>query len=712
MKLYFIFSLLIILILPGCGNKDKSSSGNSRDLKKGSYNVLLITIDTLRYDRLSIYSDKYSKTPNIDKVAKDSFIFTRGFAHNPVTLPSHTNIMTGTTPLYHGISDNSGFVLEKRFLTLAEHLKDNGYETGAFIGAFPLDSRFGLNQGFDLYDDNYGTHSSLELFFVERKAEKVIDPAMNWLSERGKKWFCWVHIFDPHQPYLPPPPYDNQYKDDLYSGEVAYVDAALGKLFNYLRDNGKYDNTLIIITGDHGEALGEKGEKTHAYFAYNNTIHIPFIIKTPSGDGVTIRENVSHIDIFPTVCDLVGVEIPRHIQGNSLKPVMEGKQKGEEYIYFESLGPYLNRGWAPLRGFIHGNDKFIDQPIREFYDLSKDMDEGSNIIGKKNGGNLKYDLSKLIKRLTNSDKIERSGNLDADTKKKLKSLGYFSGTNRNKKEVFSEKDDLKTLLPIQDKMLEALALRQSGNLRGSISKLKEIIKISPGYLLIYSHLAKLYQEMGKTELAVSIIRQGLNNNPGDPSLLAKLGIFLVENRQPGKAIEILEQSIILQKYDPESFNYLGVAYYRNGNFDKALENYSKALELDRNYASVYNNIGSLYLSLYRKTGQNSDFSKAISGFDKALEIDGNLYSAYNGRGAAKYFIGDFIGAVSDWKKSLSAKPDFIDPYFSIGITYMDKLGDKKSAYNYLKLCKEKFYEKLPVREKQRLDRLIAEAGSG
>ncbi len=696
-------------ILNFCGGDGVASGSKNTVVKNGDYNVLLITIDTLRFDRLGIYSDKYVKTPNIDKLSERSFRFTRGFAHNPVTLPSHTNIITGTTPLFHGISDNSGFALEDRFLTIAEHLKSNKYKTGAFIGAFPLDSRFGLDQGFDTYDDNYGTHNDLELFFVERKAEKVIEPALRWIRKTEGKWFCWVHLFDPHQPYLPPSPYDMEYSHDLYSGEVAYTDASLGRLFDSLKASGEYENTMIIITGDHGEALGEKGEKTHSYFAYNNTIHIPYIIMIPGSAGGEIDENVAHIDIFPTICDVLDIDIPDHVQGESLIGVMNGKSKKNKYIYFESLTPYLNRDWAPLRGFIQGDNKFIDQPIREFYKLSDDMSEEKNLIASKNGGNLKYELNKLISGLTNKDKLERAGSLDPETQKKLKSLGYFSGTSKKKKKVYTEKDDLKTLLPLQSKMLEALTLHQNGATQDAIRMLREIIDVSPGYAIIYTHLAKIYKENGRTDLSVSILETGLEKNPGEPFLLSKLGIFLVENREHKRAIDILEQSIILMKHDPESFNYLGVAYYKNGNFEKAIENYKKSLELDNNYASVFNNIGSLYLSHFQSSKDRRSYDNAIVNFNKAIEIDGRLYSALNGRGAAKYFNGDYSGAISDWKKAISVKSDFIDPYFSIGIAYLMKLGDKGSAYEYFKLCKDKFYDRLPEKEKERLERLLRES---
>ena len=319
------------------------------------YNVLLITIDTLRFDRVGILDPRFVKTPNLDGLAKKSMIFSRAFAHNPVTLPSHANILTGTTALHHGISDNTGFKLDQKFLTIPQYLRDHGYKTAAFIGAFPLDSRFGLDQGFDLYDDYYGTRNELEFFFVERPAEKVIAPAMAWIGKQRQKWFSWIHLFDPHQPYLPPSPIKKTYANDLYSGEVAYVDAQLGVLFDFLRKKRLMENTMIILTADHGEALGEKGEETHSYFAYNNTIHVPLFVYIPGRQPGTFAKNVCHVDIFPTICAVLGLKIPPFLQGESLLAVLAANGRKIPEIYFESLTAYLNRDWAPLRGMISGH---------------------------------------------------------------------------------------------------------------------------------------------------------------------------------------------------------------------------------------------------------------------------------------------------------------------------------------------------------------------
>jgi len=281
-------------------------------------NILLITVDTLRPDRLSCYQSPYLKTPNIDSLAERGLLFTRAFAHTTTTLPSHTNILLGSTPLSHGVHDNNNFMVREEFLTLAEHLKNYGYSTGAFVGAYVLDSRFGLYQGFDFYDDNYERSHRRKISTLERKAEDVVDNCLDWLRIQRSPWFIWIHCYDPHDPYDPPEPFRNQYEENPYDGEVAYVDFVLGKLLDYLKAHNLFEQTLIIFTGDHGESLGQHEEATHGFLAYNSTLWIPLIVTFPGLAKSTVSQYASHIDIFPTVCDILHIEKPSFLQGFSL----------------------------------------------------------------------------------------------------------------------------------------------------------------------------------------------------------------------------------------------------------------------------------------------------------------------------------------------------------------------------------------------------------
>jgi len=698
----FLFSYLLLEARP---ENSEIAGGDILKIKNRKWNVLLITIDTLRTDRVSVYSDKHLKTPHIDRIASKGVVFTRAFAHNPLTLASHVNILTGATPLYHGISDNAGYKLEDRFLTIAELLKEKNYSTGAFIGAFPLDSRFGLDQGFDVYDDSYGTRNPLGFFYVERRAEKVIEPAIEWMKKQQGEWFCWIHLFDPHQPYLPPAPYDEKFKDDLYSGEVAYVDVQLGRLFSFLKENQVLEKTFIVLTADHGEGLGDHGERTHSYFAYNSTIHIPFILYLPGLSGKRIDTNVCHIDIFPTICEVLGYRIPDHVQGESLIPIINGKKKKNSSIYFESMSPYLNRGWAPLKGFIDRDLKYIHMPIEEVYDLKKDFDELWNLAGNSDLKGLKESLQKLERNLKIENVIKRKQSIDRETLSRLKALGYVSGGSASKKSHYKEKDDLKTLLPLQNNLLDAVVFHRDSQTERATFLLKQIITESKTFVMAYSNLATIFQETGRMEEAIRILRDGLLNNKNNIALLSKLGIMLTEANKSKEAVEILKRCTEIEDFNPEYWNYLGVAYYKTGDFKHALEAYNKAIELDDDYALAYNNIGNIYLAVYLKGQDRIAYDMAVRNFKKAIELDPKIASAYNGLGGAYKKAGRMDDAIFLWEKSLELKPDFVFPLYNLGVAYLDK-GDKAQALKYFEKYKAKNYNLLSLKERENIETLI------
>jgi len=671
-------------------------------------NIVLITVDTLRADRVSFYSERYLQTPNMDQLARRSQVFMRAFAHNPVTLPSHVNILTGTTPPFHGISDNAGFILEDRFLTIAEVLQEKDFATGAFIGAFPLDSRFGLAQGFDIYDDSYGTKSPLEFFFVERRAEEVISPAIEWLDGQDDRWFCWVHVFDPHQPYLPPKSYFDIYQDDPYSGEVAYVDDQLGRLFDFLEEKGFLENTAVILTSDHGEGLGDHGEQTHSYFAYNTTIHVPLILYIPGYAPKQYQTNVSHVDIFPTICSLIGQKTPKNVQGKSLLELIERNQSEDRQIYFESMTPYLNRGWAPLKGFIKGNLKYIHQPIEEVYDLGKDFQENSNLSKDHDLAGLKNNLRSLEDSLSGDVITTRTRDISSETQEKLRSLGYLVGSSSSRKTKFTEKDDLKTLLPLQTKMLHAVALHHTGQTEKGIELLKEVISDNPSFPIAFTNLATIYQETGQRGKAVQALREGLAINQDHVGLMSRLGILLSETKQVDEAISLLKRCTEIEDFNPEYWNYLGIAYYRKAQFQPALDVFQKAISLDDDYALAYNNIGNIYLALYLKTNDWKLHTTAVRNFKLAIEKDAKLASAYNGLGTAYSRSGRIDEAITLWKQSLEFSPSYAFPLYNLGVALLKK-GDKAEALKYFQIYKNKFYNSLSPEEKTKLDDYIRQS---
>jgi len=676
--------------------------------KKESRNVLLITIDTLRPDRLSCYSSEHIQTPHIDSLAVSGALFLNAFAHTPTTLPSHTNILLGTTPLYHGVHDNQNFIARDEFLSLAEHLKGEGYATGAFVGAFPLDSRFGLTQGFDVYDDNYGSKNYQEFSYVERPAEVVIQNALEWLEVQEKPWFLWIHCFDPHQQYNPPEPFKTRYLDAPYNGEVAYVDHELGKVFSYLKNNGLKDKTVIIFTGDHGESLGQHGESTHGYFAYNSTLWIPLIINSPGMKSVVVDKHVCHVDIYPTVCDILNIPTPDFCQGISLEPALRGKKTknlDSRAIYFESLYPYYNRGWAPLTGIIQNKLKYVDSPIPELFDLEKDFDELENGAEGKNLSPYRKRLEEVLKELSYSGKATAAKKVDRDTMERLRSLGYISAPQASPKQNFTEQDDLKVLLPYQNQLQKAMGMYHKGNVDEGIDILEKIVRERKDFDQAYAYLATLYKVKKDYKKAVEILKEGYQNCPTSYKVITTFGIFLTEVQEYDAAIQILQHGLELIDYDPELWNYLGVAYWRKGDLDEALETFDRSLSLDHNYSIAFNNKGSVYLSKFLTTRDRMDLDRATENFKKSIQLDPGYASAYNGLGAAYSQAGDIEGAIRSWEKAVEINPGLGFSLYNLGTAYMRK-GDKTRALEYLNEYKKKEYRRLPQKEKEKLDALI------
>lgn len=702
-----ILALFTILLAIGCGKSDPAASKAAATVQGDQKirNVLIITVDTWRYDRVGLHG-KLVRTPHIDRFAEEALHYKRAFTHNPCTLPAHTNIMTGTTPLYHGISDNSGFRLEPRFLTMAEYFKEKNWQTAAFIGAFPLDSRFGLDQGFDLYDEKYKSHSEHEGFFSERPANDVIDTFIQWAEKQDKSrnWFNWIHLFDPHQPYLPPKPFADEYPADPYSGEVAFTDQELGRLWAWMKEQGIYDSTLIVLVGDHGEALGEHGERTHAYFAYNNTIHIPMFIRIPGIKGRIVDENVSHIDIFPTICEALSQKIPAHLQGQSMLIAHPDRR-----IYFESLTPYYNRNWAPLRGYIHQDDKYIDLPIQELFDISRDPDENANLIKGLNWKAHRKALEEIVAKLINQDKPERLEGIETDPKVvlRLQSLGYLPSDKSVKKTIFLPKDDLKTLLPIQNLMLDGMAQEHMDQYEEALRIYEAVITQREDFILTYTYMSSIYKKTAQYDRAIEILRRGLTANQDNIFLLSQLGILLAEHGRPAEAVDILKNVITREDSNPETYTYLGIAYHRQGEDELALAQFAKGLTLDRSNALLHNNIGAVYLETFLKTKSPESYNSAMEAYNQALEIDDKLHTALNGRGAAFSFGNQPERAMDDWYRAITAKKDFPDPYINLGIL-LKKQGQPDKARDLFLACKNNCQRTLVPPERQRLERLISE----
>lgn len=675
------------------------------------FNFLLITIDTLRADRVGSYSDRHAPTPQIDSLASRAVVFTRAFSHCTTTLPSHASILLGTTPSYHGVHDNVNFVVRGDFLTLAEHLKSFGYSTAAFIGGFPLESRFGLNQGFDVYDDRLDWTVPRPGDSGTRRAEAVLASAVAWLKSARAPWFAWIHLWDPHEPYSPPEPYLSQYSDRPYDGEVAYVDAALGRLLTFMKERGIGESSLVVLTGDHGESLGEHGEKTHGLMAYNAVLWIPLIIASPGIGHRVVATPVSHVDIFPTVCDLLDVVKPAFLQGSSLVRTMRGGKAGPAApIFFESLSPYYSMNWAPIAGFIQDEEKYIDSPIPEIYNLAGDFDERSNLAQTRPTDKKKKELQELVRAQSSGKAAEAGRSPDRETVEKLRSLGYLGGfrsPGKARGESFRPEDDAKSLLPFYNKSMDALGLYQTGKIREAIEEVKEVIRARPNISTAYLNLAHFYKEEGRMREALPVLKSGRDALPGNYYIFLEYITCLYEAGDFDEAIRAFGVGPPQVELDPLAWNYAGLAWLKKGDETKARACLEKALAIDGDLAVTWYNLGNLHYFAFEKTRDRSRLKQAAECERKAAAIDPANGPALYVLGVTLYQDEDYPGAVSNLEKALALDPSLDDALYYLGLAWVRK-GDVSMACSYFKrFRKTSRFERLSVEEKTVITDIIA-----
>ncbi len=646
-------------------------------------NLLLVTIDTLRGDRVGCYSSpRHVDTPQIDGLAAKGVVFARAFAHTTETLPSHANIMTGATPSSHGVHDNTNFIVRGGLLTLAEHLKGFGYATAAFVGAYPLDSRFGLDQGFDTYDDRFNRVGPTPNDSWTRRADDVLLSALAWLQGQRSPWFLWVHFWDPHDPYSPPEPYRTQYAEHPYDGEVAYVDSVLGKLWEAMGRNGLYGSTVIVLTGDHGESLGEHGERTHGFLAYNSSLRIPLIVASPGVGHRMVQSPVSHVDIFPTVCDLLGVAKPGSLQGHSLVRAMTGGNPDEAPIYFESLSPYYNMEWAPITGFIWKGEKFIDSASPEIYDLDRDFDEAKNMADSHSAAAAKRTLRKLVGAQTSVRADEASRPPDRETVERMHSLGYLAGTRPSRdrtKGSFGPEDDVRALLPYYYRSMDALDLDRAGKTQEAMEELKAVIaarkNISPAYL----NLASLYKKSGRVADAAVELKAGLEALPGNYYVYLEYVTALYELGDDDGVIRVFEGPHPPQvDFDPLIWDYAGLAWLRKGNAAKARECFNRSLIIDPDNPVTWYNLGHLQYSEYKETGDTSRLVQAEESFRKAVALDPSKGAAFFVLGVVMFHKESDPEAASCLDKALALDPGLSEAYYYLGLIRL-RAGDGPGA---------------------------------
>ena len=394
-------------------------------------NVILITIDTVRADHLGCYGATDVKTPTLDALARDGVVFERAISQVPLTWPSHAAILTGTYPFQNGVQDFTGQPLDPRFRSVAQVFKQQGYATGAVVSAFVLDRSWGLSRGFDFYDDAFSaeTFRQKDIGLVDRRAGDSITHAISWLQKPTRRpFFFWLHLYDPHSPYDPPEPFRTQYRSHPYDGEIAYADHELGRLVAWLKQNRLYDRTAIVVLSDHGESLGEHGEKEHGFFVYNSTIHIPLIVKPPAGSRIRpgrVAAPVETVAVAPTLTRLAGMK--DEIQKQFPHPGLL-EDKSEDAAYSESFYAFSSFGWSPLHALQTTRYHYIQAPTRELYDVVADPQEKNNLAPQQTATVAVLDdkLQSLLRQNPFKPGEPGTSGLSPDALEKLQALGYVA----------------------------------------------------------------------------------------------------------------------------------------------------------------------------------------------------------------------------------------------------------------------------------------------
>jgi choline-sulfatase len=578
-------------LLAGCLTAILSVAASSQR-KESPPDVFLVTIDTLRADHIRCYGYERIQTPALDRLAQDGIRFAQAFTPSPITNTSHTSILTGLLPSSHGVTDFA-VPLSPTYPTWADLLHQQGYHTAAFIGAVILDSKTlapGLDRGFDYYD-NFPQHSQTKSRWgrLERRGMDVVERAETWLSAHPQgPHFVWVHLYDPHDPYEPPAPYSQIYKDRLYDGEIAYADSALANFMGYLKKNRWYENSLIVVVGDHGEGLGEHHEDTHGIFLYDSTTHVPLILKTPRGAGgakmKVVEAQVRTTDILPTVLDLTRNPAPARLDGESLRLYFTGTNAdaSERTVFGETDYP-LRFGWAPLRSARGQGLIFIEAPRPELYDFRQDAMEVANQYEPWNVQVKRFRVMLAEIRAKAPPGGDSRASIGQTTIDELKALGYLgsadagSATNVPQPSLLP---DPKDKIEEQNLLHRAMIASEDGRDAAARDYLRNVLQLDPKSHTALRQLGELELRSGDYVKSAQHLNQALEVRPNDATAAFYRGQALEKTHDLPGARDALEASLKLMPGQIGARLLLGQVYLALKNA-KAAEDQFEAILLLR-----------------------------------------------------------------------------------------------------------------------------------
>jgi len=647
-----------------------------------SYNILLITLDTTRADHLGCYGYETAKTPHIDSLAQEGIRFARAYCPAPLTLPSHCSIMSGLYPASHGVHNN-GHIILPGINMLAEILKDLNFNTAAFVSSFSVDSRFGIDQGFDVYDDTFQSNQPLKSPNAERRAEETFFRFSRWLEKNWQsKFFAWIHYFDPHLPYNPPLSYKEEFNRNLYDGEIAYMDHYVGAAIELLEAKGIIEKTIIIVAGDHGEGLGDKVETGHGIFLYEETLRVPLIfynLKVFPRSQV-IESMVRLIDVPPTILEIIGQSVEAAgMQGQSLVPWLKGTNKQDIDSLIETFYPRDNFGWSELVGLVSDQWKFIQAPQCELYDLKNDPTEEINLYGQslKKTREMTKKLEQVLLGLSLESKSSE-GQTTAKTEdlEKLRSLGYLSFAPAKPGSVFPDpKEKINLLRLIQ----QAQKFELEERFPEAEKAYSQILKDIPDSPEAYVNLAITQARQNKYDLAVETLKQGMVRIENSEVLSVRLGHTYLVMGKFQEALESMEKALSI---NPQNINALTICASILESIDKKEESrfyYERALAIEPENQQ-------LRTSFAANLASGGKLEEAIKVYETLIKDFPEEQAYYQFMGIAWSYLGEFDKAIFFLQQALAIKPTPTG-YFNLAVAY-DKSDQFQQAIKYFKLYLE------------------------
>jgi len=702
-RLFAVAPVLVGAICGACKRTESPVAGLGQ-----KPNVLVVTFDTTRVDHLSCYGYSKSQTPTIDALAARGLRYTRCYAPTPITLPSHASIMTGLYPFRHRLRDNGTGPLDPQAVTLAEVFDGAGYETGAVIAAYVLNSRYGLAQGFDHYDETIASEAhATGLHFAERPASIVTDAALSWLEGiDAKPYFLWVHYFDPHSPYAPPNVPRNSSEVELYDGEIAYADRELGRLLAGIRqrDDARDTETVIAVMADHGESLHDHGEWTHGLFVYDATIHVPLIVAFPGEDAVidTVDVPVSLVDVYPSLCSWLGMKVPYEIDGRAL-PLNNSAQPGgwQRGVYFETHLPLITYGWSPLEGIVQGVWKHIEAPTPELYNLAADPMEATNLYTAEpvKVTDLTLALHELMNHSIDAPVLtDVQADENAQAQIKLQALGYV-GSRPPIPAAGNSLADPKDLRDVHDRAIRAALHIEGRDWAKASEGLKAVLTADSNNRWGLSLLVKMLKQPDAFLHAAEAARWRLASPlPEDfaTHLPAAVGFAAARAGQGAAVVDMLEGMVGIRPESGELRCALAAVLLQMGNTDGARAQFDAVLTDDPKNTMALTGMGDLaamkqgfadavryyqavvdagdpnaetYAKLGQAHEQTQRASDAIAAYEKAIEADPVFAEARLTLADLLARLGRTPEAIAQYLEVVRLKPDMADAHYNLGLAY-------------------------------------------